>query len=149
MVAALQIIEPKLKDLSVYRREILGDVGLKEKLPIALLGEGMHALLSMVLAIINLKDGIVLIDEIENGLYYRTLPSIWKCLQKLSKQYKTQIFATTHSREMIGCALEGIGEEQADEFRFIHLGYKDNQVKSQTYNYSETQMAIKNNLAIR
>ena len=47
------------------------------------------------------EEIILLIDEIENGLHYTTHYEFWKNIFKLSKELNVQIFATTHSLEMI------------------------------------------------
>ena len=44
---------------------------------------------------------ILLIDEIENGIHYSVHYDFWKTIFKLSKELNVQIFATTHSLEMI------------------------------------------------
>jgi AAA15 family ATPase/GTPase len=44
---------------------------------------------------------ILLIDEIENGIHYTVQEEIWKTLFTLSKELNVQVFATTHSLEMI------------------------------------------------
>ncbi len=43
----------------------------------------------------------LLIDEIENGIHYSAHYDFWKAMFKLSKELNVQIFATTHSLEMI------------------------------------------------
>jgi AAA15 family ATPase/GTPase len=50
--------------------------------------------------LINPKKNIF-IDEIENGLHYTAYPDIWKTLFRLAIELDSQIFATTHSLEMI------------------------------------------------
>jgi AAA15 family ATPase/GTPase len=44
---------------------------------------------------------ILLIDEIENGIHYTVHYEFWKTIFKLSKQLNVQVYATTHSLEMI------------------------------------------------
>lgn len=41
------------------------------------------------------------IDEIENGLHYTVQAEFWTYLFRLAQQFNVQIFATTHSIEMI------------------------------------------------
>ena len=81
VLPALQIIEPRLQRLTlvpfVGQTVIHGDVGLSRLIPVPFLGEGLKRLLSVVLAIANTRDGIVLIDEIENGLHYSVLVQAW------------------------------------------------------------------------
>lgn len=44
---------------------------------------------------------ILLIDEIENGIHYAAHKEFWKILFELCKSENVQVFATTHSLEMI------------------------------------------------
>ena len=47
------------------------------------------------------NDFILLIDEIENGIHYTAHEEFWQHLFKLCKELNVQVFATTHSLEMI------------------------------------------------
>ncbi len=47
------------------------------------------------------KEYILLIDEIENGLHYTVHEEFWKKIFTAAKKLNIQIFATTHSLEMI------------------------------------------------
>lgn len=47
------------------------------------------------------EQSILLIDEIENGIHYTAHKEFWQHLFKLCKELNVQVFATTHSLEMI------------------------------------------------
>jgi AAA15 family ATPase/GTPase len=47
------------------------------------------------------KNNFLFIDEIENGLHYTVQKEFWQILIKLCVQYDVQLFATTHSKEML------------------------------------------------
>jgi len=47
---------------------------LGERLPLAVFSGGINKYLSILLAIATTRDGVVLIDEIENGFYYKPWP---------------------------------------------------------------------------
>ncbi len=49
-------------------------------LPIPMVGEGMNRLLSIAVAIANTEHGVVLIDEIENGLHYSVMTKVWAAI---------------------------------------------------------------------
>ena len=53
-----------------------------------------------------MKDGLILVDEIENGIHYEVLPELWKSIFAISHELNVQVFATTHSRECVFAALE-------------------------------------------
>ena len=76
---ALKILEPKLLSLSIALPDgkpmIYGSTG-SSKIPLHLMGEGMNRLASMLLLIFKAKNGIVLIDELENGFHYSILAPV-------------------------------------------------------------------------
>ena len=38
-------------------------------------------------------------DEIDTGLHYSVMENMWKLVNLTAKKHKTQVFATTHSRD--------------------------------------------------
>ena len=87
IVKALQILEPNLKSLSILSVKdkpiIYGDVGLEQKIPLFLMGQGMNHLLSILLIISRAKNGIVLIDEFENGFHHSILAKMWAAIANI------------------------------------------------------------------
>ena len=90
--------------------------GLKRKIPAALVSDGFNKLLGILLSIVSASKGTLLIDQIEDGFYFKKLPSIWKTIHKLAKASGTQIFATTHSRECLEALLPVVEENEEDFF---------------------------------
>ena len=113
VLRALQVIEPKLRSIedSVANGvpSIWGDIGLSEMVPLNVMGEGMSRLARFVLGIASTSGGMVLVDEIENGLHHSVQADVWKVISNAAKQFDTQVFATTHSFECIETAYEGLG----------------------------------------
>ena len=65
------------------------------------MGEGLIRILAIIVAIAEVENGILLIDEIENGLHVSTQEILWKAVYETAIEYNVQIFATTHSSECI------------------------------------------------
>lgn len=138
IMPSLQIIEPRLQRLSLVPfaggAEIHGDVeGMSRLVPLPLIGEGMRRLLSMVLAIANVPGGIVLIDEIENGLHYSVLPNVWKALADAARRNDVQVFAATHSWECLRAAHEAFCREEPYGFRYYRLDREDGEATCVAY----------------
>jgi AAA15 family ATPase/GTPase len=84
----------------------------------------MNKLVSMLLGITAQPNGIVLIDELENGFYYKHLGTIWRALHSFAVQYNCQLFVSSHSAECLEAVAE-IAQETPDDFcmlRAIHSG---------------------------
>ena len=124
---AVRLLEPRLQRLEVItdRRgtpEIHADIGIGRPFPISIMGEGTKRLLALVLSFMRAKDGLLLVDEIENGLHYSKLKAIWERVHWLSREFNVQVFATTHSYECIRAAGEAFKSNGNDgEFAYIRL----------------------------
>jgi AAA15 family ATPase/GTPase len=64
-------------------------------------GDGLRHYISIICALYECEKGYLLIDEIDNGIYYSQLDRLWDIILSLSKQNHCQVFATTHSKEML------------------------------------------------
>ena len=118
---ALQRIEPRLTNLEINsgRGEpmIFGDIGLPELVPLNMMGEGMVRIARLVLSIATSPKGVVLVDEIENGVHHSAMEKVWKAVHDVATRSGVQIFATTHSLECIHAARRAVG----DGLRLIRL----------------------------
>jgi AAA15 family ATPase/GTPase len=68
---------------------------------IAEFGDGLRHYISIICALYACGNGYLFIDEIDNGIHYTQLDGLWKLILTLSKQTNCQVFAITHSKEML------------------------------------------------
>ncbi|MGB9902572.1 AAA family ATPase [Methanothrix sp.] len=111
VLKALQVIEPRLRRLAVVVvgevPVIHGDIGLGRLIPLPLMGEGMARLTSLVLAIANTPKGVVLVDEIENGLHHSVLPKYGGPLGK-PREHSTLRFLSQRTASSVLWPLTGL-----------------------------------------
>ncbi len=149
----LRIIEPRLETLKIITEgsgpSVHGKLkGFSHTLPIHFMGEGMEKLLNLILGIMHSKSGCIFVDEMENGLHYSVLPATWKAIGKAICKYDCQIIATTHSYECLQAAHEGLSE-MPEDFRYIRLHRKDDEISAKLSNYDMIGTALKTNLEVR
>jgi AAA15 family ATPase/GTPase len=82
--------------------------------PISAFGDGMRRALLIAAILPALKNGVLLIDEIETALHVSALSSVLQALAKAAKKYNVQVFATTHSLEAVD-AIAGALKESLNE----------------------------------
>ncbi len=116
ILEALAIIEPRTQRIEVLS-EITGpsiylDIGLEALVPLAVCGEGLVRLFSITVELAASRNGVLLIDEIDNGLHYRVMPRLWQLLGQLVEKHDIQIFATTHNDDMMRSALEAFAGKE-------------------------------------
>ncbi len=155
IVEMLKIIEPRLRRLAVLVTGgvpmVYGDVGVDYLIPISLMGEGIERLLSIILSIMNAPGGIILIDEIENGIHYSVLEKVWQSIDKATQIAKTQLFATTHSLECIQAAHQAFSNSASYDFRYFRLerDIETNLIKTLVYDKDTIDTSVDLNLEMR
>lgn len=132
IIKILQQVEPAIVDISIgTNRTIYCDMGLSQLVPVNVMGDGIRRLLSLIVTIADMRNGCVFIDEIENGLHYKTLEVLWKAIFESAKIYNVQLFATTHSYECISAFQKTFAcdkhSEDEDKIRVFRVEKKSNQ----------------------
>jgi hypothetical protein len=149
----LRVIEPRLNALSTVTQGpvslIHGDIGLQLKIPVAYMGEGMSRLLEISVFLASLENGLLLIDEVENGLHYSVMENVWKLIAKGAKDANCQVVCTTHSYECLEAATRAFQGEYEDDLSFIRLDRKDDAIVPKHFSYSGLSPAIEMNLEVR
>jgi predicted ATPase len=153
VVNTLRLIEPRLKDLAVSTSDgpamIYGDIGVGRRVPMSQMGEGMVRLLSLVLEITNASGGLVLIDEIENGLHHSVLTKVWSAIAQAARSSNTQIFATTHSWECIKAAHDAFMKSGTYDLRLHRLERINQDIRALTYDQKTLETSVDMSLEVR
>ena len=117
---ALRILSPNLLRLAFVpnynapqgRIPMVRMEGSTAAVPLRSLGDGVNRMLGYILSMANSAGGILLIDEIENGLHYSVLPDVWRLIFQTARRLNVQVFATTHSWDCIEAFQEAASEDK-------------------------------------
>lgn len=108
--------------------------GIDEPLPLKSMGDGVTRLFHIIVALVNARNGILLIDEFENGLHWSVQPKVWDIVFQLSEKLNVQVFATTHSRDCIE-GFERAWNNYPTLGAFFRLDAKDAFIKATEYTF--------------
>ncbi len=113
-------------------------------------GQGIKSFINIIGSILLLKDSVLFIDEIENGIHYSHFSRLWGIILTLSKQQNVQIFATTHSKECIDTYARVSKRLEDKDITFIEFG-RDRQKKitSITYDFKAFTTEIEQDQELR
>lgn len=152
LLDALKLLEPCLTNLELleFASETLihGEMGIGRPIPLNYMGEGINRVANFVMAISDNEGGVVLIDEIENGLHYSVLKDVWTAIGKAAREFNTQVFATTHSWECIIAAHRAFSETEYD-FRYHRLDRAKDGIRAVTYDQETLEAAIEIGMEVR
>ncbi|MER9371492.1 AAA family ATPase [Mesorhizobium sp. M0491] len=115
LVAMMKGIEPSISNIfalsETNMNEIYLDIGRNYLMPLSGVGAGFFNLLKICAGITtNPRDGIFIVDEIENGIHHTLLKDLAKIVIDGSRSAGIQCFCSTHSGEMISAFAEAASE---------------------------------------
>ena len=156
VVDILKGIDSRIKSIELgISGEIYLDLGagFATLLPFNLMGEGFQRLLDITSAIANVSGGIVLIDEIDNGLHYSALRVLWKGVLQAAHKYDVQVFATTHSAEALR-HLTWVLDDDCKEYcsdvaAYTLIRADDDTVRTYRHDYEQLDYALDHGVEIR
>lgn len=157
VLSALRLLAPGLVDLNFVNTPLSGGeripvvklAGSDEPLPLYSLGDGMLRTLGIALALVNAKDGLLLIDEFENGLYYTVQPDIWQFIFQVAHRLNVQVFATTHSWDCIEAFQKAAAADQGDEGLLIRLESIQDDIVPTIFDERQLGIATRERIEVR
>ena len=150
----LRIINPHVKEIAVSGDKAYLDIGLKKMMPLNMFGSGMIRAATMLSLSILRAEQLLLIDELENGLHYQAIPPLLKTLLKFSSDQHLQIFATTHSLEILKGLKDVLSLPEFSDYTQTTNCYtlqrdKSGLVRSYKYGYSQFEHVLEHGIEIR
>lgn len=161
LISALKIIEPRISAInyikdtySIFRNSsyeeqrvpyVLLDNGQRYRL--SSMGDGINRILTIILSLLNCENGILLVDEFENGLHYSVQTQLWSIIDKVATAFNVQVFVTTHSNDCIKSFIES---EAYKNGTVIRLEKNEDSIRVVPFTSNERlKFAMENNIEIR
>jgi len=155
LLMAVRSIAPEINQLRMLtwagEPTLFANTADGDLMPLQLFGDGLARVTSWVLNLLQMKDNLLVIDEIENGIHHTALASVWQVLLETAKQNNVQIFATTHSYEALAAlnqARQAISKN-APTIRVIRLQRVKGDVRVVTYTEEVLDAAVTSEVEVR
>ncbi len=158
VTAALRIIAPGVERISVIgdgdglaqRRVMVRVRGQDSPVPLRTMGDGMNRLLGLALALATARDGILLVDEIENGIHYSVQADMWRTIVRAATLLNVQVFATTHSWDCIRAFAAATSDADATDCMLYRLdNRRHDDIRAVRYTADEVGIAAEQQIEVR
>lgn len=136
-VAVLGGREPESRPITVVRM-----AGSHERVALRSLGDGAVRAIGYVMALADAAGGIMLIDEVENGIHYTVLSEFWNMILRTAQDYDVQVFATTHSWDCVRGFSEATAENPDVDCAMFRLGETRNSKRLYATEYSMDDLLV-------
>ena len=124
IVEALQLIEPSITSLVFTGSRIMVDVGLDRLIPVNFMGDGIRKLLYLISAVLECRDGMVMIDEIDNGFHFSVMQILWKVLLQTAVANNVQLMISTHNIDSLRGLRDVLALDDFTGMRNAVMAYK-------------------------
>lgn len=118
LVAALRAVDPRVQGVELLVTDgaptLHAHLPGKVLMPFSALGDGLNSAMTSLLAVSASRGGLVLLDEVEEGLHHSALPGVWRSLVAAARTSEAQLVVTTHSEEAIAAAAEAMDDHVGD-----------------------------------
>lgn len=160
VLKALSIITPEIQAVSLVTSQLSGLEGyvsipitklkgLEEPVILSSMGEGMNRMFGLALALVNAKDGLLLVDEIDTGLHYSVQPDMWRLVFETAQRLNVQVFATTHSWDCIEAFQEAAAIDNKEEALLIRLENKNGEMVTTLFDERRLSIATREHIEVR
>ena len=153
VIDAMRIIAPETDDFALLGTRAssirLRITGQADPVPLKTMGDGMNRLFGLGMALACAKDGILLVDEIENGIHWSALPDVWKFVVKVAKRLNVQVFATTHSNDCLRAFQVGTKDDQEMDGIAVRIEKKNEEFGAEIFDESRLAVIVKEAIEIR
>lgn len=134
LLSLLRAVDPRLESLDAIapdgEHRVYAELdGLPQAIPLTLLGHGFSRLVYLFSELLVSESRLALIDEVENGIHYSALPTLFKGIKTVAQEGQVQSLITTHSWDAIRAACE-VFEDTPELFQVIRLERTDDNIKA-------------------
>lgn len=113
-------------------------------------GDGLRSYISIICSLYACQNGYLFIDEIDNGIYYEHFDRLWEIILTLSKEMSCQVFATTHSKEMLESFARVAKKLEEEDVSYTTLvRNKSNELKAITRDYEMLMDSMEDGREVR
>ena len=121
------------------------------RVPLKSLGDGVTRFFGIAAALLKSRNGLLLIDEVENGIHYSVHEKLWTMILKAAYKYNIQVVATTHSWDTITGFARAMQNQKIENSNFTLVRIEGQGENAQAVEYSEEEIktASQHNIEVR
>ena len=131
------------------RRIVVKLTNHTDPVPLKSLGDGTTRMFGVALALANCRDGILLIDEAENGIHYSLQSKFWNMVLRAAEAHNVQVVATTHSKDCIDGFAVAAARCPNTSANLIRLEQHNGKMRAVEYPKEELEVTAEQNIEVR
>ena len=149
-VSRVAVAGPEQGSFGLNNQRVL--VKLKDRgrpVPLKSLGDGAVRLFGIALALAHSRDGILLIDEVENGIHHSVHRDFWRMILRTAQDNNVQVVATTHGWDCVRGFAQAATELEDVEGVLVRLEREGGRVNVIEYPEEKLMTAARHGIEMR
>ena len=131
------------------RRVVVRSRSHARRVPLKRLGDGATRLFGAALALAKGRNGILLMDEAENGLHHTVHEDFWRMVLQAAHDGDVQVLATTHSWDCIAGFARAAADLADIDGVLVRLEPEDGGCRTVFYSEDELKIAADRRIEVR
>ena len=123
--------------------------GHPRPVPLKSFGDGAVRLFGVALELTRSRDGLLLIDEAENGLHHTVQADFWRLVLQAAHDGDVQVLATTHSWDCIVGFARAATECEHTDGVLVRLERSEEECRAVVYSEDELKIAAEQRIEVR
>ena len=156
VVEALRIIDERISAVSMIdgegqsrvRRAIVRADHIPRPVSLRSLGDGLNRLFVIMLSLVNAQEGLLLVDEFENGLHHSVQLDTWRLIFRLAQELDVQVFATSHSWDAVE-TFQKAASEAPEDGALLRLTRRYDRIFATVFAEHELAVATRHKVEVR
>jgi AAA15 family ATPase/GTPase len=108
----------------------------------------MTRVFHILLALVNAKDGFLLVDEFGNGIHWSALTKLWDTVFRVASELSVQVIATTHSKDCVTSFFE-VWARHKQQGAFHRIELRGENVSAMSLSNEDLEDAIDAGVEVR
>lgn len=131
------------------RRTLVKIRGLGDRVPLRSLGDGATRMYGIALALVNVRNSFLFLDEAENGIHHSVQTAYWKMVIQTAQENNVQVIATTHSWDCVAGFARALTELEDMDGALVRLDRIGGQMRAVEYSRKNLQVAARQRIEVR
>lgn len=131
------------------RRVLVEFEGKDGMVPLRSLGDGAVRYFGIIAALSRCQNGILLIDEIENGIHHSMQADMWRMILHVAADSNVQVLATTHGWDCIKGFATAATEDDTIEGALVRLEGDNGNLRAVEYSETNLHAAATHGIEVR
>lgn len=130
-------------------RAVARIAGADGPVPLKSLGDGAVRLFGIALSLASSRDGILLIDEVENGIHHSVQRDFWAMIIRAAHQNDVQVLATTHGWDAVVGFAQAVTEIPNSDGALVRLERDGEDIFAVEYSEDDLRVVAEEGIEVR